>query len=488
VCRVSTIATVRRRPDEPFGQNVSEPGEALALLRGALADLECWIVGGAVRDRLRGVLEVEDFDLVLGGDPRDAARTVARACGGVAFSLSDEFGAWRVVSRSNTWHADLNPLRAEDIAGDLALRDFTINAIAEPLAGGALIDPLGGQSDLEIGRIRLAAPDALKDDPLRALRLVRLACELSFEPDADARSAAQRIAPRLLSVAPERVYAELRRIVASDRAPEGIRMLIALGLTAVVLPELDALEGLGQSDVHRLDVGEHTLEVLAEAIKIERDPAAQFGLEAGARIAALLAEPLADEMTRGVALRFGALLHDIAKPATRTVAADGAVRFPDHAAAGAVLVRTILARLRAAERVQAHVAALTLHHVRLGLLVPRLPLTPDDLYEYLDTCGPVASDVTVLSVADRLGTRGARSEQSIEAHLEVARDVIGEALRWHAHGHPRPPVRGDDLASELGLVPGPQVGELLAAITKAAFTGEITGRDDAISYARRLIA
>jgi poly(A) polymerase len=469
-------------------QQVSQPGEALALLRSALAELDCWVVGGAVRDRLLGHANAEDLDLVVDGDVREAARSVARACDGVAFSLSDEFGAWRVVSHGSLWHADLNPLRAANIAGDLALRDFTINAIAEPLAGGALIDPLGGLGDLEVKRLRLAAPDALETDPLRAMRLVRLAGELGFEPDAEARSAAQRTAPRILTVAAERVYAELRRILASDRATAGVRMLIALGLAGVVLPELAALDGVGQSHFHHLDVGEHTLEVLTEAIGLEHDPAARFGDEAGTRIATLLAEPFADEMTRGTALRFGALLHDIAKPATRTVEPDGRVTFPEHATVGAELTHTILARLRAAERVQTHVTALTRHHLRLGLLVHRRPLSPEDLYEYLDTCGPVAADVTLLSVADRLGTRGARSEDSIERHLEVAREVAGEALRWHAEGHPRPPVRGDDLASALGLVPGPQVGELLAAITKAAFTGEVAGRDEAISYARRLIA
>jgi poly(A) polymerase len=467
---------------------VTEPAEPLALVRAALAEVDCWVVGGAVRDRLLGAVDVEDFDLVLAGDVRNAARAVARACGGTAFSLSDEFGAWRVVSRSNSWHADLNPLRAETIVGDLALRDFTINAIAEPLAGGALIDPLGGQADLASGRLRLAAPDALREDPLRAMRLVRLACELSLEPDADARSAAREVAPGLLSVAPERVYAELRRIIASDRAVEGARMLITLGLAAVVLPELDALVGVGQSDFHHLDVGEHTLEVLTETIKLQRDPAARFGDEAGASVAVLLAEPLADEMTRGTGLRFGALLHDIAKPATRRVEPEGRVRFPDHATVGADLARTILGRMKAAERVKAHVAALTLHHLRLGLLVHRRPLSREDLYEYLDTCGPVAADVTLLSVVDRLGTRGARSEEAIASHLELAREVLGEALRWHVQGHPRAPVRGDDLASELGLVPGPQVGGLLAAITKAAFTGEVANRDEAIAYGHRLIA
>lgn len=463
---------------EPVAQE-----QVLALLRSALGEEQCWIVGGAVRDRLRRGIEVSDFDIVLIGDVRQAARRLARVAGAAAFPLSDEFGAWRVVARSGGWHADLNPLRGERIEDDLRLRDFTVNAIAEPLGGGTLVDPLGGLGDLELGRLRLAAADSLDSDPLRAMRLVRLTCELGLRADAAANAAARRIAPRLADVAPERVYAELQRILASDQATAGVRQLGELDLTAVVLPELDALGGIGQSQYHHLDVGEHTLEVLSELVDLQRDPGGVFDPGIVPRIAQLVDEPLADEMSRGVAMRFAALMHDIAKPATRTVAADGRVGFPSHDAVGAELACGILHRLRAAARVQSYVAGLTRHHLRLGFLVHRRPLSRADLYEYLDGCHGVAADVTLLSVADRRATRGARADESIEDHLDLAREVIGEALDWHACGHPRPPLRGDELAAALGLDPGPLLGELLAALTEAQFTGDVVTRADAIAYA-----
>ncbi len=131
--------------------------------------------------------------------------------------------------------------------------------------------------------------------------------------------------------------------------------------------------------------------------------------------AALLAEPLADELTRGEALRWGALLHDAAKPLTREVRAeDGRVTFIGHDARGAELARAVLARLRASERLRAHVAALVRHHLRLGFLVHEpQPLARRTVFAYLRACAPVEVDVTLLSVADRLATRGDRAQEAV---------------------------------------------------------------------------
>src|SRR5919107_3694802 len=109
--------------------------EALAAAREALQGETAWLVGGAVRDRLLG-RDTDDVDLAVPGDPRRAARAIAKASGGTAFQLSGAFGAWRVVGPEHAWHVDLVILRDGDIGADLAARDFTVNAMAEPLAGG----------------------------------------------------------------------------------------------------------------------------------------------------------------------------------------------------------------------------------------------------------------------------------------------------------------------------------------------------------------
>jgi len=467
---------------------MSEPARALAQLREVLGETPCWVVGGAVRDELRGTGGGLDVDVVLDGDVTAAARGLARAAHAAAFPLSEEFGAWRVVDRRHAWQVDLGPLRGGTIEADLALRDFTVNAIARPLAGGSLVDPLGGVQDLAAGRLRLAAAGAIDADPLRSLRLVRLACELDLRPDEAARAAARAAAPRLAAVAAERVYGELCRILASARPGDGMRLALELGCTAAVLPELEQLRGVEQSRFHHLDVLDHTLDVLDRLVEIERAPAEIFGAEHAAAVAELLALPLADQMTHGEVLRFGALLHDIAKPQTRSAPPGGRVGFPGHDELGAAIGRDILTRLRAAERVRAQVEALTRGHLRLGFLVHEAPLTRHALYGYLDATDRVAADVTVLSVADRLATRGDRAVEAIARHLALAREVIGEALRWQLEGRPRPLVRGDELVRALGIAAGPVVGELLAAIEEAAFAGELRDGEEALAFAAQRIA
>ena len=324
----------------------------LELARRALGGTAAvWVVGGAVRDALRGGGQAADIDLVVDGDVRAAAQAIARVGGAAAFPLSDEFGAWRVVARDRSWRADLNPQRGASLAADLALRDFTSTPSPRPLAGGELVDPLGGAADLAAGRLRLAAAGALAADPLRTLRLVRLAVELDLEPDAAARSAARAAAPGLAGVAAERVFGELSGSWPARGRPTACAWG-RVGPTAVVLPELDAMGGIEQNRYHHRDVAGHTFEVLEAAIELERDPGRRLGGEHAPAIRALLAAPLADEMTRGQALRLGALLHDAAKPVTAAgrPRRAGAVARPRRGRGGDGA--GVLGRLRTSERLR----------------------------------------------------------------------------------------------------------------------------------------
>ncbi len=476
-------------------------GNALEVVRRALAGTPAWLVGGAPRDRLLG-RETFDLDIVVDSSTEAAARTIARAAGGAAcFELSEEFAGWRVSARDRSWQVDVQPLRGGSLEADLALRDFTVGAIAEPVAGGEPIyDPLGGLADLAARRLRMASSRAFADDPLRVLRLVRLALELGFEPDPDTASAASDAAPGLERVSGERVFMELRRIIASPSVLEGLALMDSLQITAAVLPELSALHGIRQSRYHHRDVYGHTLEVLEQTIALQADPAALLGSpELAEPVTALLAEPLADELTRGEALRWGALLHDAAKPLTAATRADGRVTFLGHDVRGAELARTVLERLRASERLRAHVAALVRHHLRLGFLVhaPQ-PLARRTVFDYLQGTSPVEVDVTLLSVADRLAGRngdsrrrrvspgfgrGDRAQEAIEKHMNLARQMLADALRWRSDGAPAPIWRGDELARALEIPAGPKLGEILRELTAAQYAGEVSTRGQALAYA-----
>jgi poly(A) polymerase len=462
-----------------------EESPAVAAVRAALPGERTWIVGGSVRDALLGRGPVADLDLAIDGDARAAAEAIRRATGGPIFRLSDAFGSWRALAPDRSWTADITPLQGATIEDDLRNRDFAINAIAVPLQGGDPIDPTGGIADVE-KRVLRVLPGAYERDPLRPLRMVRLATEIDLVPDAATEQATRDAAARVTDAAPERVFAELRRIVLADRVLNGLDLADELGIVRAVVPELDDLHGVEQSHFHHADVHGHTLEVLQELIGLERDLEHVFGDDLAARLRRVLDEPLSDDLTRGQALRFAALLHDIGKPATRGVRDDGRVTFMGHDAVGEDLIGTIARRLRTSTALRDYLGQITRHHLRLGFLVHERPLSRAAVYRYLTKTEPTAVETTLLTVADRLATRGRNAEAAIAAHLDLARELMAEALEFRERGRPKPPVRGDVLARELGIDSGPKIGELLGRLREAAFTGEATTAAEAIDLARRL--
>jgi poly(A) polymerase len=459
----------------------------VALARRALGEGEAvWIVGGAVRDAALG-REVTDLDLAVAGDPAAVARAIAGEGGGQAFELSAEFATWRVVARGGAWQIDATALRGETIEADLGERDFTLGAVAVPLLGGEPIDPYRGLADLDRRLLRAVGERSFATDPLRLLRAARLATELELEIEPRTLSLARAEAARASEPAGERQLLELRRLLGGRDPLRGLRLLDELGLTAVVLPELEALRGVEQGPNHHLDVHGHTMAVLERMLEVEAD-LERFAGDRAEETREMLDEPLADEMTRGTALRFGALLHDIAKPQTRGERG-GYVTFIGHDREGVGLVAEICRRLRTSRALSAHLQGLTLHHLRLGFLVHEAPLPPRRVHEYLRATDPVAADVTLLTVADRLSARGSgpfATEEAIEAHLSLARQMLAAALDWRRNGPPEPLLRGDELAAELGIVEGPELGELLLELEAAQYAGEVSTREQAVERARKL--
>lgn len=213
------------------------------LAQELLAGQEAWVVGGAVRDALLG-RELVDLDIAC-AEPEQAARAYAARSGGAPFPLSERHGAWRVaLDRGRT--IDFTPLHGS-IEADLFTRDFTINAIAEPLAGGEPLDPSGGREDLELRVIRAVTEEAFEADPLRLLRAVRLEDELGFRMAPLTEELVRRHAELVTRPAGERTLSELVRLSAA-----GYRRLADVGL-------LQRLGGAVDERLDRLDSPDYRL-------------------------------------------------------------------------------------------------------------------------------------------------------------------------------------------------------------------------------------
>jgi tRNA nucleotidyltransferase/poly(A) polymerase len=477
------------RTTHPVGSTASGPGpspaEIVAAARAELGDgLRAWVVGGAVRDELLG-RPVGDLDLVVDGPAEPFARRLADRLGGAVFTPSERFASFRVLATGR--HVDVAHLRGEDLAADLAARDATVNAIAREIAGdpvgwsdgaalaaGPLHDPLGGRADLACGRLRLCRAGALDDDPLRVLRLARLAASLRLEADAAALGAARRAAPALADIPGERVRDELSTLLASAApAPaRALRLLADIGALAVVLPEVGGLREVGQNPYHHHDVFEHTLEALDYVPGV----VAQLG---GRAFLAAPAETGLSDVAPLVPLTWAVLLHDVGKPEVRREDDEGRILFWHHDQVGRRMVAEAGERLRLSRRFIEYLGMLVRQHLRLGFLVREQPLTRRALARYRRDVTPYVFESVAISLCDRLATRGERtSRASIARHYRLARSVWSQVSKA--------PVRhilsGDDVMRVLGIAPGPSVGQALEALDEEVEAGEVRDVDAARAF------
>ncbi len=458
------MKAARPSPREPSPREVTAAAHA-TLGSGASG----WLVGGCLRDELLG-LPVRDVDILVDGAAEPFSRSLADRLGGTVFASSDEFGTWRVAV--GDVRVDVAPLRRGALADDLRGRDFTVDALARPLAGGEIVDPLGGRTDLAAGRLRLCAPTAFDDDPLRVIRLARLAHSFALTPDAAAVAAAVRAAATLSAVSGERVRDELSALLAGGEGGAAVRDLAVWGALAVVLPELDALRGVQQNPYHHLDVFEHTL----EALTYVRGVAKQLGGESH------LASPEAAGMpgvAASVPVSWVVLLHDIGKPAARKVDEQGRVLFWHHDEIGREMAGAVAARLKMSNRFAAFLGTLIKQHLRLGFLTREQPLTRRALARFRRDVSPWVFESVVVSLCDRLATRGEKtSVASMARHYRLARSV------WSEVSKAPPPrlLKGDDVMALLGLRPGPLVGLALEALAEETEAAEVRTAAEARTF------
>ncbi|MBI4607605.1 MAG: hypothetical protein HY726_01185 [Candidatus Rokubacteria bacterium] len=501
---------------------------------------EAFLVGGAIRDLLLARSPIDDLDFAVPARALATAQALAERIGGRYVCLDAARGAGRVVlvSAEARTHIDLADFRRPSLEGDLRARDLTIDAVAVSArrlaeAGeAAVFDPTGGLDDLASRRLRLPDPGAFADDPVRALRAVRLAALLHFELHPALARAARGAAARLSTAAPERVRDELAGILGLPRAGAALRALDRLGLMAAVLPESAAMKATAQPAPHRFSVWEHSVRAV-EAV--DRLLAGLAELEPyRAELASHLAEPLGDGVTRQAALKLAALLHDVAKPACRQVEvlaeglrtsrrrgsssrdasaqaasspapatrqgpskydrgearvevrAEGRIRFIGHESLGAEMARAIAHRLRLSSAASALLEKLVRQHLRLMHLSQVPEITRRARYRFFRDLGPDARDLLLLTLADAAAVRGV---SPLAVWRGRAGQLVADFMRgWQEDQRQaaRPPLlRGEDVMAAFGLPPGPAVGRLLALAREAQDLGQVKSREEALAYLAR---
>jgi len=458
---------------------------AVALLRAARAAAGprrgVVLVGGAVRDALLGRAGA-DVDLAVPHGALALAERIAARVGATAIVLDADRGAARVAGPG--LQLDLNDLRAPTLPGDLAARDFTVNALAvalDPLLAvgrAPIVDPTGGLADLRAHRLRPAGPGVLADDPLRALRAVRLEATLGLRLTPAAARLVRATAPALTRVAAERVRDEIVTLLRLPATGRALRRADALGLLAAILPEIGPMRASTQPAPHRFDVLEHSLRAVeaSDRVLARLEALAPFGEE----LAGHVTEGLGGMLDRAAVLKLAALLHDVAKPETRRVVA-GRVRFFEHDLIGAGHARDIGERWRLPARAVTLLERLVRHHLRPMHLGQAGEVTRRARYRFYRDLGPDTRDLLLLALVDGAAVTGA-SPLAVWRRAGLIRDLMGGWREAESAAAAPPLVRGQDVMARFDLPPGPAVGHLLARAREAQDLGLVRTREEALAY------
>jgi poly(A) polymerase len=465
---------------------------------------QVWMVGGAVRDAFIQ-RPVHDFDFAVRGDALDLGRRLAGRKGWDYFVLDAERQAGRVIERlpeGGYCTFDFSLLRGTDLDDDLQSRDFTINAMAVRLdEPHTLIDPLGGLRDLRAKRLRACQDRAVANDPVRALRGVRLAGELNLKIEPPTLAQLRQAGPALAAVASERVRDELFAILESWHPSTGVRLLQALELLEPALPAAGELERRASPDRLHSNALAHSLAVLASlegllsvlaGDKFDPETAADLILgQASLRLGryrkslqAHLETRLSADRRRRSLLMLSALLHpwlegDPAHPSGNT-SRPAEAETVDRALRSLRLSRQESKAVIGTMRGSGAVAGLDRH----------LPLGGGAIYRFFHDRGGAGVDSVLLSLADLLGSIVPPAPQSAwENRVETGRQLLGAWFEGPAEVLDPPAlVRGDELAEELNLKPGPLLGRIVEAVRQGQAEGQIHSRAQAMAAARRAMA
>ena len=446
--------------------------------------IEAYLVGGAVRDGLLGA-EGLDLDIAVLGDAGRIAGDAAAALGWKAHPLDSDRGIFRLTSGDDRPYVDLGQVRGS-IEEDLSQRDFTIDAMAVPLAGyAAPIDPYDGALDLDRRLVRALSPSVFAEDPGRLLRAVRLAAQLGFDIEHSTRGWIRDNSRLISSVAPERTRDELLRLLGGRDTARWLRELDDLGLLCRIMPELEEARGVAQPKEHYWDVFDHCIETAGQVERLlqAEELSGFLGDDIPVDARDYFAQHASDGHSRLNLLKLVGLLHDISKPATKTVEPSGRIRFFGHDAEGAEVAGNILRRLRFSRAGIDLASTMVEHHLRPGQMAKQGELpTRRAVYRFHRDLGEAAVDTVYLNLADYLAARGPDLEESDwDYRREVARHILRGRAPDERTARPTRLVNGHDIMREMGIPPGPRVGEMLEMVREAHSSGCISTREEALS-------
>jgi poly(A) polymerase len=412
---------------------------------------DLYLVGGSVRDAFLDRLG-EDLDFATDARPDDVLATVnslgptwTTGIGfgtvGVEVSVDGERHRCEITTfRSDTYDGRSRKPTVDfgdTIDGDLARRDFTVNAMAIQLpldATRPIIDPFGGFDDL--GRRLLRTPiepaRSFADDPLRMLRAARFSAQLGFGLHADTFAAIRTMADKLSLISAERIRDEITKLMLSAQPRRGLAVLVDSGLADHCLPELSRLADTVDEHGRHKDVYAHTLTVLDQAIALETDGP-------------------------DLVLRLAALLHDIGKPDTKKFQASGKVSFHHHEVVGAKLAKARLTALKFPTEVVQDVTELVKLHLRFHGYADA-EWTDAAVRRYVRDAGPLLDRLHKLTRSD-CTTRNAKKARALAAAYDALERRIAELAETEELERLRPALDGNQIMAALGVGPGPVVGK-----------------------------
>ncbi len=452
--------------------NEIENSVLFKAIRQAAGELnkEVYLVGGFVRDLLLGKVR-KDIDFLVIGNGPDFAQEVAKRLGVKQVTIFRNFGTAHfkfenldlefVGARKESYDRNTRKPVVEDgtFFDDISRRDFTINALSLSLNESnlcELIDHFNGLTDLSARIIRtpLDPLQTFDDDPLRIMRAFRFASQLEFTIDAKLLSAASHMKNRLEIVSQERITAEFLKLLESDRPSIGLKYMFDTGVLQVVFPEIAELAGVDQrKDYHHKDVFLHTLIVLDNIAK----------------------------ETDNVWLRFSALVHDIAKPATKKFVDGIGWTFHGHEDLGAKMMKKIFARMKLPFSKLEYVETLIRLHLRPIALADE-EVTDSAIRRLVVQAGEYLEDLITLCRADITSKNPVKVEKYLSNYERVMQKVR-EVKEKDKLREFQSPVRGEEIMQICNLKPSKKVGEIKSAIEEAILDGKIGNNyEEALDY------